>query len=115
MKNETRERAFNEQVAVRLKSSDWDLQIARNVLTRRRRRMNYIFAAASSAASLAMAASLIFAVLPGMLDGASEGARLNQFVNAQVEGTWQKVFAESETQYDTGTDALIDETLAQRL
>jgi hypothetical protein len=124
MKNQTRETAFNEQVAARLKSADWDIQIAGNVLRRRRKR-NYTFAAVGSAASLAMAASLIFAILPGMLGGTSDGARLNQFVNAQVEGTWKKVFTESalpddsktvlvEYQDDTDTDELIDETLAQR-
>ncbi len=112
MKQETRERALNEQVAARLKSPGWDIQIARNVLKKRRRR-NYTFAAVGSV-SLAMAASLMFAILPGMLGGASEGDLLSQFVNAQVEGTWQKVFAESETQFDRSTDTLIDETLAQR-
>lgn len=124
MRTETREKAFDEKVTARLNNPDWDLQIARNVLGKRRRK-NLAFAAAGSAVSLAMAASLIFAVLPGMLGGASEGARLNQFVNAQVEGTWKKVFSESEImddsetvlagyQYDSSTDDLIDETLAQR-
>jgi len=114
MKYKTRETAFNEQVEARMKSSDWDMQIARNVLKKRRKR-NYALAAVGSVASLAIAASLVFAILPGMLGGSSEGARLNQFVNAQVEGTWQKVFSESEAQYDASTDTLIDETLAQRL
>jgi hypothetical protein len=125
MKIQARETAFNERVEARLDSSEWNMQIARNVLRRRRRR-TYSIAAAGSAVSLAMAASLIFAILPGIRGGTSEGAELNQFVNAQVDGTWKKVFIEGthpddsetvlgEAQYDMNTDTLIDETLAQRL
>ncbi len=125
MRIQTRETAFNKKVEDRLRSSEWNMQIARNVLQRRSRR-KYIIAAAGSAASLAMAASLIFAILPGFRGETTEGAELNQFVNAQIEGTWKKVFSgngipdDNETilgqsQDYTSTDTLIDETLAQRL
>jgi len=125
METVAHETAFDEKVEARLNSNEWDIQVARNVL-RRRRRKRYTIAAVGSAASLAMAASLIFAILPGMQGGTIEGEELNRFVNAQVEGTWKKVFAgnalpdDSETvlieaRYDTSMDTMIDETLAQRL
>jgi hypothetical protein len=74
---------------------------------------------------LAVAASLIFAILPGMQSGTLQGEALNGFVNAQVEGTWKKAFAGSalpegsetelvDIQYDRSMDTMIDRTLAQR-
>lgn len=125
METEAHETVFNEKVKARLNSDEWDIQIARNVL-RNHRRKRYTIAAFGSAVSLAVAASLIFAILPGMQGGTLQGGEaLNRFVNAQIEGTWEKVFAESapaegnetvlvDTQYDRNMDTIIDETLAQR-
>jgi hypothetical protein len=125
METMAHETAFDDKVKARLNSDEWDIQIARSVL-RKHRRKRYAIAAIGSIASMAVAASLIFAILPGMQGGTPEGEALNRFVNAQVEGTWKKVFTgnalpdDSETvlieaQYDTSMDAMIDETLAQRL
>ena len=119
------ETAFDEKVKARLNNDEWNVQIAKNVL-RSRRRKRYTIAAFGSAVSLAVAASLIFAILPGMQGGTLQGGEaLNKFVNAQIEGTWEKVFTESapaegnemvlvDTQDDRSMDTMIDETLAQR-
>jgi hypothetical protein len=124
METTAHETAFDEKVKAKLNSDEWDIQIARNVL-RRRRRKRYTIAAFGSAISLAVAASLIFAILPGMQSGTLQGEALNGFVNAQVEGTWKKAFAGSalpegsetelvDIQYDRSMDTMIDRTLAQR-
>ena len=124
METEAHETEFNEKVKARLDSDEWDVQVARNVLRRRQRR--YTIAVVGSAVSLAVAASLIFAILPGMQGGTLQGEELNRFVNAQVEGTWGKVFAESalaegsemvfvDIQSDKSMDKMIDDTLAQRI
>jgi hypothetical protein len=126
MENAAHETAFNEKVKARLNSDEWDIQVARNVLQRRRRK-RYMIAAFGSTVSLAVAASLIFAILPGMQGGTFQGGEaLNRFVNAQIEGTWEKVFAEStpaegnetvlvDIQYDRSMDTMIDDALAQRI
>jgi DNA-directed RNA polymerase specialized sigma24 family protein len=125
MKTVDHKTAFDEKVKTRLNSDEWDIRIARNVL-RSRRRKRYTIAAFGSAVSLAVAASLIFAILPDMQGETLQGGEaLNRFVNAQVEGTWEKVFAESapdegnetvfvDIQSDKSMDTMIDETLAQR-
>jgi hypothetical protein len=119
------EKRFDDRIAARLKSDEWDLRIAGRVL-RRRRTKRLGIAAAGTASSLALAATLVFAVLPGLWGGAKTGEELNYFVNAQVTGTWNTVFTESamavgtessvtDAQYDDDMDAMIDETLEQRL
>lgn len=120
----THEKTFDDRIAVRLNSDEWDLRISGLVRQRRRKRLG--IAAAGTASSLALAATLVFAVLPGLWGGATAGEELNYFVNAQVTGTWNTVFtgsaqavvtesSDANDQFDNDMDTMIDETLAQRL
>lgn len=124
MKTTGHERALDAAVRSRMEDSAWDLAVARGVLKKRRGKI--IRSAVASAASLAAAASLVFALTTATLTGSSEGAALNSFVNAQVEGTWQDVshredaagsveplLADAVT--DESLDAVIDDALARRL
>jgi hypothetical protein len=125
MKQMDRDTNFNNSIESRLSSGEWDSLIARNVI-RKRRRIVARNSVIGSLATLAVAASLVLAILPGITNGTRGGDELNQFVSAQVEGTWNSVFSGSPlpqgseqalagTQDDAGLDALIDDTLEQRL
>lgn len=119
------EKEFDDRIEARLKSDEWDFGIAGTV-NRRRRRKTMGIAAAGTASSLALAAMLAVAVLPGLWGGAKAGEQLHSFVNAQVAGTWNTVFpgsvlaagtdvSSADEQYDDDVDTIIEETLAQRL
>jgi len=119
------EKLFDDRIASRLKSDEWDLGIA-GAVNRRRRSRKIGFAAAGTISSLALAAMLAIAVLPGLWGGAGAGGDLNYFVNAQVAGTWNTVFTgagqavESDASvvdpgYEDDIDTFIDDTLAMRL
>jgi hypothetical protein len=118
------ERLFNERIDARLKSAEWDLGMARTVLGRRRRK-RYILGISGSVGSMA-AAALVALLVTAAPEGTPYGEELHSLVNAQVQGTWNQVFADrrvvdggraifEETQFDTTVDTMIDETLAQRL
>jgi hypothetical protein len=124
MKLMDQETNFNNSIESRLASGEWDSLIARNVI-RKRRRIVARNSVIGSVASMALAASLVLAILPGITSGNRGGDELNRFVSAQVEGTWNSVFSGSPlpqngeqalagTQDDAGLDTLIDDTLAQR-
>ncbi len=119
------EKLFDDRIAARLKSEEWNIGIA-GAVNRRRRTRRLGFAAAGTISSLALAAMLAIAVLPGLWGGSKAGEELNYFVNAQVAGTWNTVFAGGaqvvgtdasvvDERYDEDMDAVIDEALAQRL
>lgn len=118
------EQFYDSRINARMKSAEWDLGMARNVL-RRRRRKQYLLGASGSAGSVA-AAVILALFLTAMPAGTRYGEGLNSFVNAQVQGTWNQVFAGAnaqvktnsvfvEAEFDQSVDTMIDETLAQRL
>ncbi|OHD64341.1 MAG: hypothetical protein A2176_01770 [Spirochaetes bacterium RBG_13_51_14] len=118
------ERAFNKNIRDRLNSDEWSFQVARGVMRHRRKR--FAVAAVGSTATAAAAASLVIALLYWFQAGSTDGERLNRFVNAQVVGTWKKVFTDSslpgendtilvDAQYDESLDSMIEATLLQRL
>lgn len=124
MKPADQERAFDRAIRSRLEDGAWDRGVARGVLKKRRRRI--ILSAAASAASLAAAASLVFTLTTFTLSGPSEGAELNSFVNAQVQGTWRNVYSRSggtqadetllvDAEIDESLDAVISDALSRRL
>ncbi|MBN2160989.1 MAG: hypothetical protein JW807_16480 [Spirochaetes bacterium] len=115
---------FNEAIEARLRSGEWDRSIAGRVLRRRRRKL-YMRGAVGSAASMALAASLIFGIIPAFRGGTVEGEAMNRFVNAQVEGVWGRTAQVSGVQesndvlivdarYDTSTDIMIEQALEGR-
>lgn len=119
------EKKFNEAIESRLRSGEWNRTIAGNVL-RRRRRALYLRGAVGSAASMALAASLVFGIIPAFQYGTVEGEAMNRFVNAQVDGVWDHAVAATgdnqgdeavivEARYDNSTDIMIDQTLEGRL
>lgn len=118
------EKKFNEDIDSRLRSGEWDRTIACNVL-RKRRRTLYARGAVGSAVSMALAASLIFGILPLFRNGTAEGEAMNSFVNAQVDGVWEHAAvnwdqepddaALVDARYDAGTDVMIDQALEGRL
>ncbi len=118
------EKLFNDRINARLNSDEWDLGVARDVFHRRRRK-HYIFGVSGSLGSMA-AAVLVVLFLTAAPEATKYGEGLNSLVNAQVQGTWNQVFAgiqaaESDTavfveaEYDESVDAMIDETLSERL
>jgi hypothetical protein len=118
------EKLFDDRINARLKSETWDLGVARNVF-RRRRRKHYLFGISGSVGSMA-AAVLLALFLTAAPEGTQYGEGMNRFVNAQVQGTWNQVFAGSQAQdsreavfgeaeYDASVDTMIDETLSERL
>ncbi len=118
------EEIMDREIEVRMRSEVWDRGVARGVF-RRRRLKRYVAMASGAAASMAAAAVLFIAILPGIRGGYVEGEALNGFVNAQVEGTWKSVFdAElqnggeslvSDARYDDSLDVFIADTLELRL
>lgn len=115
---------FNEAIEARLSSGEWDRSIAGKVLRRRRRKL-YVRGAVGSAASMALAASLIFGIIPAFQGGTVEGEAMHRFVNAQVEGVWGRTAQAGAVQvsndvlivdarYDTSTDIMIEQALEGR-
>jgi len=124
MKTTDHNRAFDAAVRSRLEDSAWDLGIARGVLKKRRRKV--VLSAVASVASLAATASLVFTLTTATITGSPEGAALNSFVNAQVEGTWQNVYSRADAtgsgeallvdaELDDSLDTVIDDALSRRL
>lgn len=118
-------RAFDDAIRSRLEDDTWDRGIARGVLRKRRSR-KVVLSAVASVASLAAAASLVFTLTTATITGSPEGAALNSFVNAQVEGTWQNVYSRADAtesgeallvdaELDESLDAVIDDALSRRL
>lgn len=124
MKTTDHNRAFDLAIRSRQEDGAWDLGIARGVVKIRRRRV--VLSAVATAASLAAAASLVFTLTTATITGSPEGAELNSFVNAQVQGTWQKVYSRADAtasgdallvdaELDESLDAVIDDALSRRL
>ncbi|HOT46846.1 MAG TPA: hypothetical protein PLM53_17940 [Spirochaetota bacterium] len=118
------EKLFNDRINARLRSEEWDLGVARDVFRRRRNR-HYLIGASGSLGSMA-AAVLVALFLTAAPDATRYGEGVNALVNAQIQGTYNQVFAGrtaadnstavfAEAQFDDSTDAMIDETLEQRL
>ena len=114
----------NDRIEARLRSDEWDLGVERNVI-RRRRKKQYLIGASGSLGSMA-AAVLVALCLTAAPEATRYGEGVNTLVNAQVQGTYDQVFAGrtasesgnavfAEAQFDDSTDAMIDETLAERL
>lgn len=115
MKAVNNEALFNAEIDERLKSDAWNREIARNVYGQRRKTRNRI-GVIGSIGSLAAAALITLFLTTGIQEGSREGDELNAFVNAQVEGTWNRVFADTRVpESDDTLDAMIDDTLAERL
>ncbi|HNW27929.1 MAG TPA: hypothetical protein PKN50_05605 [Spirochaetota bacterium] len=115
---------FDDRINARLRSDEWDLGVARNVI-RRRRKKQYLIGASGSLGSMA-AAVLVAFFLTAAPEATRYGEGVNALVNAQVQGTYDQVFAGrasaesgtavfAEAQFDDGIDTMIDETLAERL
>ena len=118
------EKAFDAIIETRLRSDDWNLTIARSLLKRRRRK-KYTITAAGLAASLAAAAVILSSLMPVSKSGIADGEELNNFIQAQVDGTWGKDSAgvmrigNKEVllvgaQYDSSLEEMIEETLLER-
>ena len=115
MKAVNSEALFNAQIDARLKSDAWNREVARNVY-RQRRKTRYRTGVSGLIGSLAAAALIALFLTTGIQEGSREGDELNALVNAQVEGTWNRVFADTRVpESDDTLDALIDDTLAERL
>ncbi|HSV96591.1 MAG TPA: hypothetical protein VLM75_06615 [Spirochaetota bacterium] len=108
------------EIRRRLNDDGWNYEIAGRVLARRRKTVRFrAFAGAFSGAALA-AALAFFAILPGAVD--SGNGTLYLFVNAQVDGAYDDVFAASRkpdaaaTEFATldATDAFIDSVMVER-
>src|SRR5208337_3407164 len=83
------ETSFDRIIDDRLASDDWNLQIARSLIKRKRRKKN-IFMVSGLAISLAAGAFISSMLMPVSRNVISEGEELNNFIQAQVDGTWRK-------------------------
>jgi hypothetical protein len=125
MKTTNHEKVFDTIIEARMHSDTWDNQIAHRVIGRRKKRQ-YAAVSTCVASSMAAAAIIIFAILPGFRNSAQEVEGLNNLINAQIAGTRQDALAgviinrnydiqHVDAQYDESLDDLIDDTLVQRL
>jgi hypothetical protein len=117
------ETAFDAIIETRLRSDDWNLTTARCLLKRRRRK-KYTLTAAGLAASLAAAAFILSSLMPVSQSGVADGEELNNFIQAQVDGTWgmdsavvmrignKDVFLVG-AQYDASLEEMIEESLLE--
>ncbi len=118
----TSEEIMNQEITSRLGSEEWNTLMAARVFKERRsRRIQFV----GVAASLATAAVILLAILPLNKAVNGYGDSMNSFVNSQLRGTWNNVFANSslpeadsvvmmEAQYDDSMDNFISTTMDQR-
>jgi hypothetical protein len=76
-----------EEISKRAESAEWNSIIASEVLSRRRNKQKKIFLSVS-ASSLAAAAAVAF-VLTGVLNNKNEGMIYDEFITAQIKGTYE--------------------------
>lgn len=121
MEQETR---FDRIIDARLASDDWNLQIARSLVKRKRRKKN-IFIISGLAILLTAGAFISNMHAPVSRNVVAEGEELDNFIQAQVDGTWRKNSAGTVrigrndislvgAQYDASLDEMIEETLSER-
>ena len=113
---------MNHEISSRLGSEEWNTMMAEKVFKKRRNRRIQL---AGGAASLATAALILLAILPLNRAASGYGDNMNSFVNSQLRGTWNRVFANSslpeadsvvmiEARYDDSMDSFISNTMDQR-
>jgi hypothetical protein len=118
------ETSFDRIIDARLASDDWNLLIARSLLKKKRKKRN-IFIASGLAISLAAGAFISSMLMPVSQNVIAEGEELNNFIQAQVDGTWRKNSVSIVrigkndislvgAQYDASLDEIIEETLSER-
>ncbi len=123
MTEQDQETSFDGIIEARLASDDWNLQIARRLL-RRKRRKN-IFIVSGLAIALVAGAFISSMIMPVSLNAVAEGEELNNFIQAQVDGTWRinsvstvqvgkNEISFVGAQYDASLDEMIEETLSER-
>ncbi len=115
---------FDKIIDARLRSDDWNMAIARSLIERKRRK-KYKLLAVGLALTFGSAVLIMGRLVPQSPTLPSEGEELNNFIQAQVDGTWKRnaggtlridnreIFIAS-SQYDTSLDEIIEEALSER-